>query len=152
MILWGRTPLNDTLRLKMPKDAFTTHFAMTIDSDHPARMCLWAPIEWPKDLPGVSNRTLSTQDDYVFWALPTESNQALVSKDATLSDKLAWIDTVTSQWDPKLRELFKQQDPAGPTILPVYTSCPDLEEWPTNPCVTFLGDAIHVSAPMSSAV
>lgn len=149
MVMWGRTPLNSSLRSKMPKDAFATHFAMTIDSKLPMRMCLWAPMEWPADLPGISNKILSDQDDYVFWALPTETNKALLG-DVSAEEKIKWIETVTSEWDEGLKTLFREQDKGGPTILPVYTSCPDLEEWPTNACVTFLGDAIHVSSVLLS--
>lgn len=145
IVMWGRTPLNDSLRARMPKPAFATHFAMTIDSDRPTRMCLWAPMEWPKDLPAISESRLSTQEDYVFWALPTETNKSLLRKDLGVEEKLDWIETVTEKWDDGLKTLFREQDPAGPTILPVYTSCPDLEEWSTSGCVTFLGDAIHVS-------
>lgn len=146
MVMWGRTPLNDSLRAKMPKPAFATHFAMTVDTERPTRMCLWAPIEWPKGLPEISQKKLSTQDDYVFWALPTETNKALLKKDLRVEEKMEWIETVTKKWDDGLKALFREQDPTGPTILPVYTSCPDLDEWQSNGCVTFLGDAIHVSA------
>ena len=147
MIVWGRTALNPALRAQLPSNVFVTHFATAIDPRHPTRCVLFAPIEWPKDLPSLSGGKLSPQDDYVFWALSTEAQKSLTGSDTTVEEKIAWVDMVTSEWDAGLQVLFKLQDIAALSILPVYSSFPDLGEWETNPCITLLGDAIHAMAP-----
>ena len=139
MIMWGRTVLDSSLRDQVPSQAFATHFAAAVDQRHPTRCVLFAPIEWPKDLPSLSGGNLSPQGDYVFLTLSTEAKKSLLAPDATLDVILAWQREVTGEWDSGLQVLFKKQNTAAISVLPVYSSSPDLDEWETSPCVTLMG-------------
>lgn len=147
MVIWGRTPDVKAMRSIMPPHALSTWAGFAIDRDHPERSLLWAPVEWPGDLPKLSGGKLSAQSEYVNCVFNTETNKDVLANPRSLKHKLDWINEVMADWNPALKELYQRQDPESLTLIPMYSCTPNLPKWEAHPCLTFLGDSIHAMLP-----
>jgi salicylate hydroxylase len=84
--------------------------------------------------------------DYVFWAYADAAAQfpRLDGWDGARIQQLI-LDKI-STWNPELRRMVAESDPATVNALTIRSATP-VEPWPTGP-VTLLGDAIHNMTPM----
>ncbi|KAH3906782.1 elsinochrome C biosynthesis cluster protein B elcB [Parastagonospora nodorum] len=118
------------------------------------------PIRFSRDEP-----TASLPEDYVYWVLigrrelftdatntSASSTGHGVNSDKAYNTESAQASAaqslaLTEEWHPSLRSLFELQDVSQASTMRVVSAPPKLPVWPSNSCVTLLGDAVHAMSP-----
>ena len=146
-IMWGRTPLTDQLRTRLSKDVLT--WFMAIDKEANAQAVI-EPMLWTKSIEQESELKLPDFQDYLYWAVATET---LPYKPKTVEERRSFLEEVTKSWDPNLKLVFDSAPHELSACVPILSSKPDLEMRSSlrTGTVTTLGDAAHVMSPMGGA-
>ncbi|CAD6574375.1 MAG: hypothetical protein TREMPRED_001101 [Tremellales sp. Tagirdzhanova-0007] len=98
---------------------------------------------------------VKTPEDYLYWAFVTKPEDfAMTDKELfSLSpDQTAELSLkMTMGWDHKLRAMFEHQDISQCSVLSIQSAHPDIQDRPSHPHVTIMGDAIHPMSPTGGA-
>jgi 2-polyprenyl-6-methoxyphenol hydroxylase-like FAD-dependent oxidoreductase len=143
---WLPAFLADGMTMVMPKSGRWSMFT----SAFPGRNALTAAIADGVGLTGLGldpARLLDTLDDYVLCTLIADHRclpDNVVDLDGPRLHQLA-LDMVRD-WDPTLRRMFADCDPASLIGMRFRQSTP-IDPWPAT-TVTLLGDAIHNMTPV----
>src|SRR4051794_452383 len=143
---WLPSFLTDGMTMVMPKSGSWSMFS----SAFAGRDALNSAISDGIGLTGLGldpDRLLDTIDDYVLCTLIADHRslpENVVDLDGPTLQKLA-VDMVRG-WDPTLRRMFTERDPATIVGMRFRQSTP-VDPWPSS-TVTVLGDAIHNMTPV----
>jgi 2-polyprenyl-6-methoxyphenol hydroxylase-like FAD-dependent oxidoreductase len=147
--IYGKTPLTPELESRLSSNAMT---GLTLvqdrsgDETRPLSLLL-EPIrfqdnEYRSELP----------DDYVYWVLFGRQESYAPADDSTLlklepgqAGQLA--QSTTSHWHKSFQALFELQDFHGASMIRLASALPQIPQWPANPLITLIGDAIHPMSP-----
>ncbi|KAF2232281.1 FAD/NAD(P)-binding domain-containing protein [Viridothelium virens] len=146
-ITWGRTLLEDDLREKLPRDLLT--WFMAIDT-HANTQAVIEPIVWLEDTALKSEGRLPYFQDYLYWAVATESSPCDPN---TSTGRKEFLEKTAKSWDPNLRLIFSKASHELSACAPIMSSKPDIEMGSAtrNVMVTTVGDAAHSMSPMGGA-
>ena len=146
-ILWGRTPLTDKLKERIPRDILT--WFMAIDSDANAQAVI-EPMLWTKSTEQESGRELPDFQDYLYWAVATE---AAPRRPETIEGRKDFLEKVTQSWDPSLKLVFESAPHELSACVPILSSKPDLEMKSSERTgmVTIVGDSSNPMSPMGGS-
>lgn len=91
-------------------------------------------------------------DDYVYWVLVFKQSRAglpdskLMHLSNAASAQLA--EKLTEKWHDSMRAIIKPQNPDAASTLALLMASPEMKGWQSDPRVTVLGDAAHLSIPV----
>ena len=145
-VIYGKTLISPELVNYFRQQGL--EFITTAIDSRPMTLFL-EPVRFDRDPASVCADMPSVQD-YVYWVLighvilfPVNDEQLVkLSKDQIKE----LIHDMTAEWSPKLKPLFKLQNPAETSVLRVISALPDPFAWPTGN-VTLIGDAVHAMPP-----
>ncbi|KAJ4299436.1 hypothetical protein N0V90_004681 [Kalmusia sp. IMI 367209] len=148
-VMWGRTPLIESLKEHLPPDVLT--WCMYMDHDANVQM-VGEPMIWTKSVRAESHDKLPDFPDYFYWVICTASQDAgLLPK--TAEQKSKFLEQVTQTWHPALKRILNASSNVSTACIPVLSSKPDIETGVMNQTerVVLIGDAAHAMSPMGGS-
>ncbi|KAF2660889.1 FAD/NAD(P)-binding domain-containing protein [Lophiostoma macrostomum CBS 122681] len=148
-VMWGRTPLTESLYKELPEDLLT--WCMYLDSEANSQAVV-EPMVWSKSTREQSEGKLPDFGDYIYWVICTASQDSTLLP-RTIEEKRSFLERVTQSWHPGLKHLLHSSTYNRTACIPVISSKPDIEIIGTNETgqVTLVGDAAHVMSPMGGS-
>ncbi|KAI1379376.1 FAD/NAD(P)-binding domain-containing protein [Hypoxylon crocopeplum] len=149
-VLWGRTPLTDDLKKKLPQDLLS--WCMYHDREANVQVVA-EPMMWSRSVRQESESRLPDFSDYVYWVVCTAPSQYSELLPKTVDEKRLFLERVTETWHPALKLLFGSAVHDLSACVPVLSSKPDIEIRSTGQTgrVTLIGDAAHAMSPMGGS-
>ncbi|KAF2792276.1 FAD/NAD(P)-binding domain-containing protein [Melanomma pulvis-pyrius CBS 109.77] len=149
-IMWGRTPLTESLKKNVPLEVLT--WCMYLDREANVQAVV-EPMTWAKNVRLESNGRLPDFQDYVYWVICAAPLPDVDLLPKTVEQKRRFLEQVTQTWHPALKCLF---DSAAHDLLacaPVFSSKPDIDILVAGQTgrVTLIGDAAHAMSPMGGS-
>ncbi|KAI1392457.1 FAD/NAD(P)-binding domain-containing protein [Hypoxylon trugodes] len=149
-ILWGRAPLTEELKEKIPQDMLT--WCMYVDKEANVQAIV-EPMMWSKSTRQESNNRLPGFSNYLYFAVCTGVSQFSEVLPKTAEEKRLYLSAVTKTWHPALKLLFDSAMLDATACVPVLSSKPDIGASSTGQTgrVTLIGDAAHAMSPMGGS-
>ncbi|KAI0151727.1 FAD/NAD(P)-binding domain-containing protein [Xylariaceae sp. FL1272] len=149
-IIWGRTPLTEALREKLPPDMLT--WCMYMDHEDNVQTVV-EPMVWSDNVQQVSEGKLNKFENYVYYALCTAPSQYAEKLPQTSDERKIYLQSTTKTWDPALKLLLGSAVHEFSACAPVVSSKPDIEIRLAKETgqVTLIGDAAHAMSPMGGS-
>lgn len=149
-VIWGRTLLTESLRACLKEDQLT--WFMAIDKEANVQVVL-EPMVWKKSVAESSEYWLPDCQDYIYWALCTESAPGGLPLPKTAEERKELLLNITKYWHSDLQLVFSEASHDLSTCVPVLSSKPDIEIRSSNQRgkVTLLGDSAHAMSPMGGS-
>jgi 2-polyprenyl-6-methoxyphenol hydroxylase-like FAD-dependent oxidoreductase len=148
-VMWGRTPLTESLRKELPEDLLT----WCMYFDHEANFqTVVEPMTWSKSTQEQSDTKLPDFRDYIYWVICTASQDTALLPQ-TIEEKRSFLERVTQPWHPALKHLLRSSAYDRTACIPVVSSKPDIEIISASDTgkVTLVGDAAHSMSPMGGS-
>jgi 2-polyprenyl-6-methoxyphenol hydroxylase-like FAD-dependent oxidoreductase len=149
-IMWGRTPLTDSLKDRLPEDLLS--WCMYLDHEANVQTVV-EPMAWSKNVQQESNSRLPDLSNYIYWVICTAPFQYAESSPKTVEQKRLFLERVTEHWHPSLKRLLSAASHELSACVHVLSSKPDIEIC-SKTCterVTLVGDAAHAMSPMGGS-
>ncbi len=145
-VIYGKTPLTPLVEEKLhPSCQRGVAFVTDRRPSQPPRTLV---------LEAMRFHHVDSPKDYVFWALAVrtrdlgEGNAAKTAESLSGEEAAALSRHFTSDWDPRIQVLMKEQRTSESAVLRLTSSRPEgVPVWETNRRVTVLGDAVHSMPP-----
>ena len=149
-IMWGRTPLTDSLKNDLPQDLLS--WCMYLDYEANVQTII-EPITWLKSVQKESRSQLPDFSNYIYWVICTAPFQYTEFLPKTVEQKGLFLERVVEHWHPSLKYLLSAASHELTACVPVLSSKPDIELCSTTHAerVTLVGDAAHAMSPMGGS-
>ncbi|OTA97645.1 hypothetical protein M434DRAFT_391841 [Hypoxylon sp. CO27-5] len=147
-VLWGRTPLTEDLKARLPEDMLS--WCMYVDKEANVQVVV-EPMIWSKSVQQESKSRLPDFSDYVYWVICRESQSEHLPK--TAEERKLFLERTTKDWHPSLKLLLESAAYDLSACIPVLSSKPDIEIRSADHTgrVTLIGDAAHAMSPMGGS-
>jgi len=149
-VMWGRTPLTDSLKKDLPPDMLT--WCMYLDDEANVQMVV-EPVMWPTSIQKDPEGRLPDFQDYIYWGTCTASFQYAEALPNTAEQRKAYLERMIENWHPLLKRMLAEASHEVSACAPILSSKPDIElglRSHTEP-VTLVGDAAHAMSPMGAS-
>ncbi|KAI0139259.1 hypothetical protein BJ166DRAFT_125540 [Pestalotiopsis sp. NC0098] len=149
-IMWGRTPLTEDLKERLPRDLLS--WCMYLDHDTNVQAIV-EPMLWSKSVAQELQSRLPDFQDYLYWVFSTAAAQFSGVIPKTTEEKRSYLTETTKDWHPALKLLFSSAAHERSACVPVLSSKPDIEIGTTGESerVVLIGDAAHPMSPMGGS-